>query len=206
LLGTVVSCLLIFDRWLGFAAGGDVFAFGVFPFVVWGAVRFGARGAAAVSFLVSLVAVWQTAHGFGPFVRSGSLENATLLQSFLAVIATSGMMLAALITERAQLIREQTVREGLEQSEKRYRGIVETVHEGIWKLDALFIMIFVNRRMVELFGYIADEMLGRPLGDFIFEEDVEQKRADLQRRRTGVSESSKDAIASRTARAWGSAP
>ena len=100
--GTVVSCLLIFDRWLGFSAGEDVFAFGVFPFVVWGAVRFGARGAAAVSFLVSLVAVWQTAHGSGPFVRSGSLENATLLQSFLAVISTSGMMLAALITERAQ--------------------------------------------------------------------------------------------------------
>jgi phosphoserine phosphatase RsbU/P len=188
LLGTVVSCLLIFDRWLGFAAGGDVFAFGVFPFVVWGAVRFGARGAAAVSFLVSLVAVWQTAHGFGPFVRSGSLENATLLQSFLAVIATSGMMLAALITERAQLIREQTVREGLEQSEKRYRGIVETVHEGIWKLDALFTTTFVNRRMAEMFGYTAAEMLGRPLGDFIFEEDVEQKRADLQRRRPGVSE------------------
>ena len=183
-----MSCLLIFDRWPGFAAGGDVFAFGVFLFVVWGAVRFEARGAAAVSFLVSLVAVWQTAHGFGPFVKSGSLENATVLQLFLAVIATSGLMLAALITERAQLIREQTVREGLEQSEKRYREIVETVHEGIWKLDAGFTTTFVNRRMAELFGYTADEMLGRPLGDFIFEEDVEQKRADLQRRRTGVSE------------------
>jgi PAS domain S-box-containing protein len=188
LLGTVISCLLIFDRRLGFQAGGDVFAFGVFPFVVWGAIQFEATGAAAVSFLISVVAVWETAHGFGPFVKSASLQNATLLQSFLAVISMSGMTLAALTAERAQLIRERTAREGLEQSEKRYRGIVETASEGMWKLDAEFMTCFVNRRMAELLGYTVDEMLGKPLFDFIFEGDVEQKRADLQRRRTGVSE------------------
>ena len=188
LLATVISCLLIFDRRLGFQAGGDVFAFGVFPFVVWGAIRFEATGAAVVSFLISVVAVWETAHGFGPFVKSASLQNATLLQSFLAVISMSGMTLAALTAERAQLIRERTAREGLEQSEKRYRGIVETANEGMWKLDAEFITCFVNRRMAELLGYTVDEMLGKPLFDFIFEGDVEQKRADLQRRQTGVSE------------------
>ena len=188
LLATVISCLLIFDRWPGFRAGGDVFAFGVFPFVVWAAMRFEAAGAAAVTFLISVVAVWETAHGFGPFVKSASLQNATLLQSFLAVISMTGMTLAALTTERAQLIREQTAREGLEQSEKRYRGIVETANEGIWKLDAEFITRFVNRRMAELLGYTVDEMLGKSLFDFIFEDDVEQKRADLERRRTGVNE------------------
>ncbi len=188
LLGTVISCLLIFDQRLGFRAGGDVFAFGIFPFVIWGAIRFEAAGAATVSFLVSVVAVGETAYGFGPFVKSGSLQNATLLQSFLAVISMSGMTLAALTTERAQLIREQTAREGLEQSEKRYRGIVETGNEGIWKFDAEFITLFVNRRMAELLGYTVDEMLGKPLLDFIFEDDVEQTRADLKRRRAGVSE------------------
>ncbi len=188
LLGTVIICLLIFDRRLGFQAGGDVFAFGVFPFVIWGAMGFEAAGAATVSFLISVVAVWGTAHGFGPFVKSGSLQNATLLQSFLAVISMSGMTLAALTTEKTQLIREQTAREGLEQSEKRYRGIVETANEGIWKLDAEFITGFVNRRMAELLGYSVDEMLGKSLFDFIFEEDVDQKRADLERRRMGVRE------------------
>lgn len=188
LLGTLISCLLIFDRRLGFQAGGDVFAFGVFPFVVWGAIRFEATGAAVVSFLISVVAVWETAHGFGPFVKNASLQNATLLQSFLAVISMSGMALAALTAERAQLIRERTAREGLEQSEKRYRGIVETANEGMWKLDAEFITCFVNRRMAELLGYTVDEMLGKSLFDFIFEGDLEQKNADLLRRRMGVSE------------------
>src|SRR6266566_8722413 len=101
LLGTVISCLLIFDRRLGFQAGGDVFAFGVFPFVVWSAIRFEATGAAVVTFLISVVAVWETAHGFGPFVKSGSLQNATLLQSFLAVISMSGMTLEGRVLQRA---------------------------------------------------------------------------------------------------------
>jgi serine phosphatase RsbU (regulator of sigma subunit)/integral membrane sensor domain MASE1 len=113
-LGLVISCLLIFDRRLGFHAGEDIIAFGVFPFVIWGAIRFGTAGAAAVSFLISAVAVWETAYGFGPFAKSGSLQNATLLQSFLAVISMSGMTLAAVISERAQLIREQAAREHVE--------------------------------------------------------------------------------------------
>src|SRR5256885_13860186 len=86
------------------------------------------------------------------------------------------------------MLRERTASEGLEQSEKRYRGIVKTANEGMWKLDAEFITRFVKRRMAELLGYTVDEMLGKPLFDFIFEGDVEQKRADLQRRQTGVSE------------------
>ncbi len=113
-LGTVISCLLIFDRRLGFGAGEDMIAFGVFPFVIWGAIRFGTAGAAAVSFLVSAVAVWETAYGFGPFAKSGPLQNTTLLQSFLAVISMSGMTLAAVISERAQLIREHAARERAE--------------------------------------------------------------------------------------------
>ena len=188
LLGAAISCFLIFDQRLGFRAGGDIFAFGIFPFVIWGAIRFEAAGAAAVSFLISVLAVLETAYGFGPFVKSASLQSATLLQSFLAVISMSGMTVAALVAERSHLVRDQTAREGLEQSEKRYRGIVETGNEGIWKLDTALITRFVNRRMAELLGYTVDEMLGKPLGKFIFDDDVEQVRADLERRRTGVSE------------------
>ena len=187
LLGAVGSALVIFDPRLGLMRA-DMFAFGVFPFVLWGAIRFEAAGAAIVSFLISAIAVWGTAHGFGPFIKGDALQNATLLQSFLGVTAVSGMVLAAVIAERAQLIRKQSAQEALERSERSYRGIVETAYEGIWKVNAEFGTSFVNRRMAELLGYTAEEMLGRPLFDFLFESDIEQKRSDLQRRRWGVSE------------------
>lgn len=186
LLGAAGSALVIFDPRLGLMRA-DVFAFGVFPFVLWGAIRFEAPGAAIVSFLISAITVWGTVHGFGPFIKGNALQNATVLQSFLGVTSVSGMVLAAVIAERAQLIREQSAHEALERSEKSYRGIVETAYEGIWKVDTNFITSFVNRRMAELLGYTVEEMLGRPVFDFLFESDIEQKRSDLQRRR-GVSE------------------
>jgi PAS domain S-box-containing protein len=155
--------------------GADVFAFGVFPFVLWGAIQFDAAGAAIVTFLISAIAEWGTAHGAGPFIRGNPLQNATLLQSFLGVTAISGMVLASVIAERAQLIREQSTREALERSEKRHRGIVETANEGIWKVDTDFVISFVNGRMAELLGYTAEEMIGRPLFDFLIESEFEPK-------------------------------
>lgn len=187
LVGAVGSALLIFEPRIALIRA-DMFAFGVFPFVLWGAIRFEPEGAAIVSFLISAVAVWGTAHGFAPFMKGNPLQNATLLESFLGVTAVSGMVVAAVIAERAQLIREQSTKEALEQSEKNYRGIVETAYEGIWKLNAGFITSFVNARMAQLLGYSVEEMTGRPLFDFLFESDIEQKRSVLQRRRQGVSE------------------
>ena len=186
LLGAAGSALVIFDPRFGLMRA-DVFAFGVFPFVLWGAIRFEPPGAAVVSFLISAIAVWGTARGFGPFIKGSTLQNATLLQSFLGVTSVSGIVLAAVIAERAQLIREQSAHEALERSEKSYRSIVETAYEGIWKVDTNFLTSFVNRRMAGLLGYTVEEMLGRPLFDFLFESDIEQKRSDLQHRR-GVSE------------------
>lgn len=187
LVGALGSALVIFHPQLGLM-NADVFAFGVFPFVLWGAIRFEAAGAAIVSFLVSAVAVWGTAHGFGPFIEGNALQNATLLQAFLAVTSVSGISLAAVIAERGELIREQSTREALERSEKNYRGIVETAYEGIWKVDRDFITSFVNRRMAKLLGYTVEEMFGRSLFEFLFASDIAQKRSDLERRRHGVSE------------------
>ena len=187
LAGTVASSSVIFGRGLGSLHAG-VFAFGVFPFVLWGAIRFEVQGSAAVSFLSSAVAVWGTARGFGLVINGGTQQNAILLQAFIGVASVSGLVLASVITERAELIRKQSKLEAIEQSEKSYRGIVETAYEGIWKVNADLETKFVNRRMAELLGYTVLEMLGRPLFDFMFPEDIEQKKVEMERRRRGVSE------------------
>ena len=160
LAAVVVTCFVIFDTRTGLGIEKDVLAFAVLPLVLWGATRFQIPGAAGVTLLIAFVTAWETANGFGPFVRNTTLQNATMLQAFIAVIAVSGLTLAAVIVERAQLIREQTQREGLEQSERRYREIVETANDGIWMLDARLMTVFVNPRMAEILGYTVDEMSG----------------------------------------------
>ena len=187
LLGTVSSASLIFGQRLGSMHAG-VFAFGIFPFVLWGAIRFEVPGSAAVSFLSSAIAVWGTVRGFGLVINGAAQQNAMLLQSFIAVTSVSGLVLAAVIAERAELIRKQSTLEALEHSEKNYRGIVETAYEGIWKVNAEFETSLVNGRMAELLGYTAQEMLGRPLFDFMFESDIKQKKSEMERLRLGVSE------------------
>lgn len=188
LLGAVGVSTAIFEPRLGLMPAG-VFAFGVFPFVLWGAIRFEVPGAACVSFLISAIAIFGTAHGFGPFISRNALQNAMLLQSFLAVTSVSGVILAGVIAERATLERRQSTLKTLELSEKKYRGIVETAYEGIWKINAELETTFVNRRMTEMLGYTFDEMLGRPLFDFMFGiDDIEQKKTEMERRRRGMSE------------------
>ncbi len=99
LLATAATCLLIFDTGLLFRITEGVIALVVLPLVLWGAIRFGIRGAALASLTIAVVSVLETAVNSGPFVTFSTLRNAMLLQLFLAVTSITGLVLAAVTTE-----------------------------------------------------------------------------------------------------------
>jgi PAS domain S-box-containing protein len=70
-------------------------------------------------------------------------------------------------------------------SEERYRQIVETAHEGIWAVDEEQRTTFVNWRMMDLLGYAPEEMFGQRLESFLFAEDREEHRRQMERRFRG---------------------
>ena len=72
----------------------------VFPVGAWAALRFGPRGAATATLAVCLVAVWYTVHNTGPFTTSTPLNNLFLLQAFIALLAVTKLVLAAMFAER----------------------------------------------------------------------------------------------------------
>jgi serine phosphatase RsbU (regulator of sigma subunit)/integral membrane sensor domain MASE1 len=111
LSGAIFTSLLIFDSRLGFQPGEDLFAFAVFPFVIWAAVQFGVAGSSVVTLLISVVVVLETAYGSGPFAENDPFHSATLLQEFLAIISISGMTLAAVSGERLQNMSDIAARE-----------------------------------------------------------------------------------------------
>lgn len=76
----------------------------------------------------------------------------------------------------------------LQRSEDRYRRIIETAQEGVWLLDAEAKTSFVNPKMAQLLGYSVDEMLGRPLPDFIDEEWLGVAEQKLIFRAAGIVE------------------
>ena len=86
------------------------------------------------------------------------------------------------ITERKQM------EAALRASQDRYRRIVETAREGIWILDVGGKTTFVNRRMTEMLGYLAGDMLSAPLFAFVSEKDYALAADLLERRRQSLSE------------------
>jgi len=52
-------------------------------------------------------------------------------------------------------------------NEKKYRQIVETAQEGIWLIDGTGTTTFVNQKMCGILDYDENEMIGKPIGDFI---------------------------------------
>src|SRR5208283_1534505 len=76
----------------------------------------------------------------------------------------------------------------LQESERKYRRIIDTTTEGIWVLGPDTMTTFVNAGMAEMLGYQSDEMIGRPLTVFMFEEDVPDHHRKMEARFQGVSE------------------
>jgi signal transduction histidine kinase len=81
----------------------------VFPALIWAALRFGSLGAATAVAVASSVAVWNTAHGSGPFVRESITHSLLASQLFVAVAAVTSLVLAAVSSERS--VSEEAQRE-----------------------------------------------------------------------------------------------
>ena len=72
----------------------------IFPFVIWAALRFGQRGATLAVFIVSGIAIWGTSKGMGPFSLESKNDSLVLLQTFMAVVSLTALILAAATVER----------------------------------------------------------------------------------------------------------
>ncbi len=81
------------------------------PSLVWAAFRFGPRETATSLLLLSLIAIWSTLRGLGPFAGDTPAENVLLLQVFLAATAVLGLAFGAVVAgrKRAEEERERLV-------------------------------------------------------------------------------------------------
>jgi signal transduction histidine kinase len=72
------------------------------PFAIWAALRFYQAGAAALTVVVSVIAILQTVADNGPFSSLSRTTNLVSLQAFNATVALIALSLAALTRERAR--------------------------------------------------------------------------------------------------------
>jgi hypothetical protein len=97
--------------------------YGLFPAVVWAAVRFGGRGVSAATFTVAVIAIPCTLLGRGFFAQETADQALLQLQVFMGLLAGTGLVLAAAIEEREGAERAlRTARETLEETVEQRRS------------------------------------------------------------------------------------
>jgi len=133
--------LLVFG-YLAFVAPGTFNSLGLVyclvPFMLWAALRFGISGVSTSAIAIAALAIGGAAHGRGPFVESGRLNNVFALQLFLFFATAPFMVLAAVVEENKQ------------SSERRFRSIFENSWLGISFYNIEGRAVFTNQAFQEM--------------------------------------------------------
>ena len=99
------------------------------PVLVWAALRFGLGGISASMLVVTILAIWGTMQGRGPFLMQTPSDNALDLQVFLLMVAIPLMLLAVAIDD------ERRSKEALRDSEERMSLAVQSAQLALWEWD-----------------------------------------------------------------------
>ena len=157
-LGTAISaaCLAVFSPAVYSAIPPIPLGFTIVPLIVWAGLRFGSRGATGATFLFSIVAVWGTRGGSGPF-NSADVNTALLsLQFSIMVLSTTGLAVGALVRER--LDAEEEARKA-KAAERRFQTMVESAPDAVVIADTQGRIVQVNSQTEATFGYSRGELL-----------------------------------------------
>ncbi|HPP58697.1 MAG TPA: PAS domain S-box protein [Candidatus Hydrogenedens sp.] len=73
----------------------------------------------------------------------------------------------------------------LNESEQKYRNIVEHAQEGIWVVNEEFKTVFVNKKMADILGFTPEEMIGKSTLEFIPPEEHADTLLKREKRKKG---------------------
>ncbi|HSX19120.1 MAG TPA: MASE1 domain-containing protein [Candidatus Saccharimonadales bacterium] len=97
----LLASLLIFTRFFHYLSPYASLAYILYPILLWVALRFGPKEVTGAVMIISLISIWGTAHGFGPYGGGQNLsENLLLLQGFIGTVAATSLLLTAIIYEK----------------------------------------------------------------------------------------------------------
>jgi PAS domain S-box-containing protein len=164
--GLVIGTLTSFHSWFVYGVESYPLAYLPFPFLVWGALRFGQRGATTGTLLVSALAIHSLLSGRGPFVTTSEREGLMLIGCYIGILAVTNMLLAAAAAERRQAER------ALAESERRLRAVVEDQTDSICRFKPDGTLTFVNGAYCLFHGKTREELLGTNFLENLTAEDL----------------------------------
>ncbi len=75
----------------------------VYPLIIWVALRFGQRETATIMLIYSVLAIWATMLGFGPYAYRSISDNLLFLQFFMIITSVTSLILSVAISEKREI-------------------------------------------------------------------------------------------------------
>lgn len=75
------------------------------------------------------------------------------------------------------ITKRKRASEALLDSEKRFRGLVESSTDWIWEVDENGVYTYASPKVFDLIGYLPEEVVGKTPFDFMTEDEAERVRA-----------------------------
>ncbi len=153
--------MLMLDPWLGLTQSPFVLFFGAVMVSAW-------YGSTKAGLLATGLCVILSGYLFVSSTHSLSLDLPDITR--LSLFLPQGVLISVLCGTLNKSNRQAEINmRSLAISEERCRCILDTASEGIWIIDSEARTEYVNQRLAQMFGYTREEMLHRPIFDFIDE-------------------------------------
>ena len=133
------------------------YPFLLFPFVVGAALRFGPRGASLLTMTVAMLVVGYTVRGGGPFVMQTVPSTNTALLLYIGILAVTGLSLGPATP------RHERAERALRTANEHLAAVIQSSPLAIYTLDPTSTVRTWNRAAEALYGWRAEEVIGRPL-------------------------------------------
>ena len=172
--GLFASSLIAFDLWIIPELRPYPLTYLPYLFLVWGAVRFGPRGAAMGTLLISFPAVYSLWLQCGPFATGHEDQSRQLLGGFLGFVGITNLLLAAAAIQRRLVLID------LFQSEKRLRAVIADQPDLICRFDPDGKISFVNASFCRFHAKEENQLLGTNFFSTLEESEEKKLRANLQ--------------------------
>ena len=175
--GVTFFCIeLVFSNWFSIGEDNYPIAFIYLPISMWVAYRYMQKGATLYLITVSILAIYGTSQGYGPFVSESVNESLLLLQGFMGVMVIATLVLAASVDEskkaNEKLIDSQSKLKSIVDAQTSYLKVAENelvLAENVFNksVQAIFItdnngiILRANSAFNKITGYSNAEIIGR---------------------------------------------
>ena len=122
-------------------------------------------------------------------IKQIRLQNGAIrwLSTTKAPVLERGGAVAALVGVSRDVTEQKQAELALQQSEEKYRQIVETAAEGVWIFDDQYRTVFVNSKMASMLGYLPQEMAQRPVSSFLADDESSSQLERFEKTNTSTS-------------------